>query len=687
MTGATPVAAHSAPQDPASKKTDATPPTGHHGAFWAMALGSAGVVFGDIGTSPLYAFRLALAQASVHGGVQADAVMGVVSLALWALFLVVTVKYVIFLMRADNHGEGGVLSLMALAQAAIGRRTLVIFMLGGIGAALFYGDAVITPAMSVLSAVEGFRTVPGLEGLSLGTVLIVALTILVILFMVQSRGTAKVAGFFGPICVVWFACIAVFGALQIVRAPQVLLAISPSFAAGFLAHHGVVGLFVLGSVFLTVTGAEALYADMGHFGRWPIQAAWLFMVLPCLILNYLGQGAFALQTLHAAHGAPVGDVDWFFQMIPPIARVPMIVLAMAATVIASQAVITGAYSLTNQAMQLGLLPRMVVQRTSETQAGQIYLPQINMMLLVGVIVLIAVFKTSDSLGNAYGLAVTGTMAVTTSLGFIVVRRQWKWPLPAALALIGPMLTLDFIFLGANALKLLSGAALPLVLGAALFFVMATWVRGNEILTAKLQRDTPLLKGFLEILSARPPHRVSGTAIYLTGDPDHAPGALLHNLKHNRVLHEHNIILTVETAETPRVAPEDRVRVTPINADFQSVHVRYGFMERPNLPKALAACKRYGLIYDVMTTSFFLGRKTVVSLTSAKPLWQVLLITILSPYFMLVGALSGRKPDARATMPLWQAQLFMLLAKNAANPTDFFQIPPGRVLEMGAQVTV
>ena len=656
MPGVPPVAAHSAPQDPASPKTAAAPSPGHHGAFWAMALGSAGVVFGDIGTSPLYAFRLALAQASAHGGVRTDAVMGVVSLALWALLLVVTVKYVIFLMRADNHGEGGVLSLMALAQAAIGRRTLMIFILGGIGAALFYGDAVITPAISVLSAVEGVRSVPGLEHLSLATVLIVSLTILFMLFMVQSRGTAKVAVFFGPICVVWFAGIAIFGAMQVVRAPQVLLAISPSYAAVFLAHHGLVGLFVLGSVFLTVTGAEALYADMGHFGRWPIQAAWLFMVLPCLVINYLGQGAFALQALRAAHGAPVGDIDWFFQMIPTLFRVPMVALATAATVIASQAVITGAYSLTNQAMQLGLLPRMVVQRTSETQAGQIFLPQINMMLLVGVIVLIAVFKTSDSLGNAYGLAVTGTMAVTTSLAFIVVRRQWKWPLPAALALIGPLLTIDFIFLGANGLKLLSGAALPLILGAALFGVMATWVRGNEILSRKLQRDTPLLTDFLAILKARPPHRVAGTAIYLTADPDHAPGALLHNLKHNRVLHERNVILTVETAETPRVAPEDRVLVTPINDDFLSVHVRYGFMERPNLPKALAACRKYGLVYDVMTTSFFLGRKTVVA-------------------------------SARKGLGLLQDRLFIMLSKNAANPTDFFQIPPGRVLEMGAQVTV
>ncbi len=655
MTGASPAAAHSAAKDPVTQTSvpaQAHSP-GHGGAFWPMALGSVGVVFGDIGTSPLYAFKLALAQSTK---VNVDSVMGVVSLALWALFLVVTVKYVLFMMRADNRGEGGVLSLMALAQRAMGGRTMLVFVLGGIGAALFYGDAVITPAISVLSAVEGMKSVPGLESLSLAVIIIISLVILVALFLVQSRGTAKVAGFFGPICVVWFAAISIFGALQIVHAPQVILALSPSYAAMFLATHGLVGLFVLGSVFLTVTGAEALYADMGHFGRWPIQASWLFLVLPCLVINYLGQGAFALQALKAAHGASVGDVDWFFQMIPSLFRVPMVVLAMAATVIASQAVITGAFSLTNQAMQLGLLPRMVVQRTSETQAGQIFLPQINALLLVGVIMLIAVFKTSDSLGNSYGLAVTGTMAVTTSLAYIVVRRMWKWPRALALALIGPLWAIDFVFLGANALKLLSGAALPLVLGAALFVVMATWVRGTEIVNRKLRGDTPLLTDFLAILRARGPHRVTGTAIYLTGDPGHAPGALLHNLKHNRVLHARNVILTVQTEETPRVAESERVRATPINDDFWAVHVKYGYMERPDLPKALAAAKPFGAAYDVMSTSFFLGRKTVVA-------------------------------SARRGMGRLQDRLFIMLAKNAASPTDFFQIPPGRVLEMGAQVTV
>jgi KUP system potassium uptake protein len=659
MTGEASPAAHAPATAAASPSSaPAAAPHGHGGPFWSMAVGAVGVVFGDIGTSPLYAFRQALNQATDKvTGVHVDAAYGVVSLALWALILVVTVKYVLFLMRADNRGEGGVLSLMALAQAALGRRTMLVFALGATGAALFYGDSIITPAISVLSAVEGLKTVPALESsISLSWVIIISLVILTILFAVQSRGTAKVAVFFGPVLVAWFVAIAGFGVIHIVHAPGILMALSPTYAVGFLLGHGLISLLVLGSVFLTVTGAEALYADMGHFGRWPIQASWLFLALPCLMLNYLGQGAFVIETLRAAHGAPVGDNDWFFQMMPTAMRLPMVLMAAAATVIASQAVITGAFSLTNQAMQLGLLPRMVVRRTSETQAGQIYLPQINGMLAVGVVILIGVFKSSDALGQAYGFAVTGTMAVTTSLAFIVVTRQWRWPLIGAVALIGPMLTLDLIFLGANSLKLFSGAALPLVMGASLFFVMATWVRGNDIVNRKLQRDTPPLLEFIAVLAARPPHRVPGAAVYLTADPDHAPGALLHNLKHNKVLHQQNIILTVQTAEIPRVAEADRVRLERLNDDFQRVFVRYGFMESPNIPRALIACKPLGLAYDTMSTSFFLGRKTVVA-TLRKG----------------VGRLQDR--------------LFILLNKNAANPTDFFQIPPGRVLEMGGQVSV
>ncbi|HKT53517.1 MAG TPA: potassium transporter Kup [Caulobacteraceae bacterium] len=656
MTGETTVAAHSPPSD-ATVQT-ATPAAAHaaQARFWPMAVGAIGVVFGDIGTSPLYAFRQALAQASSHDGVHADAVYGVVSLALWALILVVTVKYVIFLMRVDNKGEGGVLSLMALAQSAIGKRTALVFALGVAGSSLFYGDAVITPAISVLSAVEGLKTVPALHEISRQSVILISVAILVGLFAVQSRGTAKVAVFFGPICAVWFAAIAALGLMHLAQEPQILMAISPWPAASFLIHHGLVGLLVLGSVFLTVTGAEALYADMGHFGRWPIQASWLFLVLPCLVLNYLGQGAFALHVLRMSAGRPVGDVDWFFQMAPAMLRAPMVVLASAATVIASQAVITGAFSMTQQAMQLGLLPRMVVRRTSETTAGQIYLPQINLFLAVGVILLIGVFKSSDNLGQAYGLAVTGTMAVTTSLSFIVVWRGWRWPILAAAALVGPLLCIDLIFLGANSLKLLSGAALPLVLGGTLFAVMATWVRGGDVLSEKVRRDTPLLSDFLGMLKNRPPHRVPGMAVYLTADPDHAPGALMHNLKHNKVLHQKNVILTVDVAETPRVPESERVRMEPIDDDFTLINLTYGFMERPDVPRALASCRKRGLAFDLMSTSFFLGRKTVVA-------------------------------NLRKGLGHWQDRLFIFLAKNSANPTDFFQIPPGRVLEMGTQVSV
>jgi KUP system potassium uptake protein len=657
MTGEPPSAAPSSAAPIPAKIPKPAAHGGAHTRFWPMAVGAIGVVFGDIGTSPLYAFRQALQQAS-GDGVKVDAVFGVVSLALWALILVVTVKYVIFLMRADNKGEGGVLALMALAQSAMGRRTTLVFMLGVAGAALFYGDSIITPAISVLSAIEGLKTVPALQNVVSPTVVIIlSLIILGGLFAVQSRGTAKMARFFGPILLFWFLCIAVIGLTHLVHQPGILLAILPTYAVGFLVTHGVVSFFVLGSVFLTVTGAEALYADMGHFGRWPIQAAWCFLALPCLILNYLGQGAFALEVLHRAHGQPVGDVDWFFQMIPAVVRAPMVILATAATVIASQAVITGAYSMTQQAMQLGLLPRMILRRTSETAAGQIYLPQINMFLAVGVVLLIAVFKTSDNLGQAYGLAVTGTMVVTTSLAYIVVRRRWRWPLIGAFALIGPMWALDVTFLAANSLKILSGAAMPLVLGGALFLIMATWVRGGDLLTAKVRRDTPGLDEFLAMLQARPPHRVTGTAVYLTGDPDNAPGALLHNLKHNRVLHQQNVILTVETTDSPRVAESERVLCRPINDDFKRVEVKYGFMETPNIPKALAACRKQGLEFEVLSTSFFLGRKTVVA----------------NPRKGLVGA--------------FQDRLFILLAKNSANPTDFYQIPPGRVLEMGTQVSV
>ena len=631
----------------------------HKGAYWMLAIGSLGVVFGDIGTSPLYAFRSALSTMEGEAVRRAD-VYGIVALALWALIMVVTVKYVLFLMRADNKGEGGVLSLMALAQRAIGRRTWIIFLLGLVGAALFYGDAVITPAISVLSAIEGLKTIPSV-GHSVNTDLVVLISIAILLglFFVQSRGTARVGALFGPIMLVWFCSMLGLGLTHILDDPRVLFSLNPGYGIEFLARHGFVGFLVLGSVFLTVTGAEALYADMGHFGRWPIQSAWLFMALPCLALNYLGQGAMALRALKLAnaHGQGMPDLDWFFVMAPPELRLPLVILATVATIIASQAVITGAYSLSQQAIQLGLLPRMDVRRTSETQTGQIFLPQINSMLLTGVLLLVVMFQTSDNLSHAYGLAVTGTMLVTTSLAYLVVRHMWNWgPLRTA-ALIGPLVAMDLTFLAANALKFLSGGWVPVLIGLALALIMITWNRGTQLLFDKTRRDSVPMKDLADILKNRAPHRVAGTAVFLTSDPDVAPVALMHNLKHNKVLHEKNVILTVATAETPRVRDEDRLSIEPYPGDdFTKVTIKYGFMESPNLPKALALCRKQGLKFDIMATSFFLGRRSVV-------------------------------PAVQSGMPLWQDKLFIFLMKNATNPTDFFNIPPGRVVELGTQVTV
>ena len=630
----------------------------------ALAVGAVGVVFGDIGTSPLYAFHDALKQAAEGGGVSRLDILGVLSLALWALIVVVTIKYVLFLMRADNNGEGGVLSLMALTQRAIGHRTLLVFILGVIGAALFYGDAIITPAISVLSAVEGLKTVHNFGHFDLGhlvttrVTMVVSIVILLGLFMVQSRGTQKVANYFGPIMCIWFVTIGALGAWHMVAHPGVFAALNPWFGVRFLIAHGVTAFLVLGAVFLTVTGAEALYADMGHFGRWPIQFAWLFFALPALMLNYFGQGAVAIDAVEKARllHRSLEDINWFFVMAPEAIRPYYVVFAGVATVIASQAVITGAYSLTQQAVQLGLLPRIDIRRTSETLAGQIFVPQINTMLMLGVVAVVILFRTSDALSNAYGLAVTGTMVVTTSLAFIIERRLWKWPFIGAAAFIIPFLTLDITFLASNALKVAHGGWLPLGVGLTLFMVMRTWTKGAQILTDKTRRDSIPIADLTEMLKARPPHRAPGTAIFLTSDPDVAPVALMHNLKHNKVLHEKNVILTVKTLDQPRVAETERVSMETINADFRKIPIAYGFMETPNVPKALGVCRKQGLKFDIMSTSFFLGRRSVV-------------------------------PSAQSGMPLWQDKLFIFLMKNAANPTEFFHIPPGRVVELGTQVTV
>jgi KUP system potassium uptake protein len=635
--------------DPAHPHPSATNDGGHSKAGKrALIIGAIGVVFGDIGTSPFYAMREALAH-SRSGGQSELAVLGVVSLVFWALLLVVTLKYVVFLMRADNKGEGGTLALMALAQRAVGRRSGLIFVLGICGAALFYGDGIITPAVSVLGAIEGLKDAPGLAGRVDGFVLPIAAGILIGLFMIQSRGTASMARWFGPLTTVWFLVLGGLGLYHIFDDVSILRALSPHYGVVFLISNGFLGFVILGSVFLAVTGAEALYADMGHFGKAPIRQGWLWFVLPCLTLNYMGQGGLVLSN-------PAAAANPFWMMVPEFIYWPVFAIATVAAVIASQAVITGAFSVTQQAVQLGLLPRITIKNTSESQAGQIFVPSVNLMLLVGVLALLAMFQTSSNLAAAYGIAVTGSMLVDSLLAWFVVRQLWKWSLPLSIVVITPFLALDIVFMTSNLLKIPQGAWFPLVLGAGLLVIMWTWVRGSQILTAKAKKDSLPLTDLIEMLRARPPHRAPGTAVFLTSDPDVAPVALMHNLKHNKVLHEKNIILTVRTTDRPRVPDSERILMEVINDDFKKITLHYGFMESPVIPRALGLCRKQGLKFDIMSTSFFLGRRSVV-------------------------------PSAARGMPLWQDRLYIFLMRNAANPTDFFHIPPGRVVELGTQVSV
>ncbi len=614
--------------------------------FYALTLGSIGVVFGDIGTSPLYAFREAVADAAGGQPVSRVIVLGVLSLILWALLIVVTTKYVLLLLRADNNGEGGTLSLMALGQRALGRRSLFLFALGVVGASMFIGDSMITPAISVLSAVEGLKlAAPGLEHY----VVPLTLFILVGLFSVQSSGTARVASAFGPVMVLWFLTMAVMGLVHIRDDPSVLAAINPWYAIHFLLSHGTIGLVTLGAVFLAVTGGEALYADLGHFGRKPIQAGWLYVVLPALLINYFGQGALVLS-----HPAAIENP--FYRMVPDILLLPLVVLATAATVIASQAVITGAYSLTRQAVQLGLLPRFEVRYTSESHAGQIYLPRVNRLLLIGVMLLVLVFHTSSGLASAYGIAVSTTMVADGIMGFVVIRKLWHWRAASAVAIIVPLVVVDLTFFSANLLKLLEGAWVPLLFGVAMAVVIWTWRRGSAMLIDKTRRTEVPLDDLIKSLEKRPPHLVKGTAVFLTSDPGFVPTALLHNLKHNKVLHEHNVILTVETAQTPRVDPAERVRMEKVSDKFAKVRLRFGFMEQPNVPRALAIARKLGWQFDIMSTSFFVSRRSL-------------------------------KPSSHSEMPRWQDHLFIALSRSANDATDYFQIPTGRVVEVGTQVTI
>jgi KUP system potassium uptake protein len=634
--------------------SSSTPNVVSRGRLAALTLGAIGVVYGDIGTSPLYAFREALAQlgTSVVGPGE---IIGVLSLALWALIIVVTIKYVLLLTRTDNHGEGGVLSLMALASRATAGRWSLVVLLGAAGAALFYGDAIITPALSVLSAVEGIKTVPSLAPyVTPTTTLAITLGILVALFGMQARGTASVARLFGPICIVWFLALATLGVVHIADEPAILTAFNPLAGVSFLVTHGTLGLFVLGAVFLTVTGAEALIADMGHFGRLPIQIGWLGFVWPALTLNYLGQGAMALSALEAAEavGRPFANADWFFLMAPDWGRAPLVMLATAATVIASQAVITGAYSLTSQAIALGLLPRMRILQTAADQRGQIYMPAVNWLLLVGVVALVLSFRTSSTMAAAYGIAVTGTMVITTCLAFVVLWKAWGWDIERVTLVILPFLALDLVFFGANILRVAEGGWVPLMIAGIVGIVIWSWIAGRRAAAAGIDRHPVPITELAASLARRPPPIVEGTAVFLTQNNDDAPSALLHSLKHGKSLHARNLLLSVSTAEQPTVASSERLTLNPVDDRFIRATLRYGYMDRVDVPTDLGG--GYDGILAPGGVSFYLGRNTL-------------------------------RRARNSQMPGWMMPIYAFLHRNAADPTGFMGIPPNRVVELGAQV--
>ncbi|RJG44658.1 MULTISPECIES: potassium transporter Kup [unclassified Mesorhizobium] len=625
----------------------AAPASEHSQNAGILMLGALGVVYGDIGTSPIYAFREALVASASRGPIASEeAVLGVLSLIVWALTIIVTVKYIIFVLRADNRGEGGTLSLMALVQAVLKKRSRIVLALGMAGAALFFGDAVITPAISVLSAVEGMEVVtPAFDPY----VVPLTLLILAILFSVQRFGTGRVATVFGPITLLWFIAIGISGLIHIADAPTILYALNPIYIVDFLADSPSVSFVTIGAIFLAVTGAEALYADLGHFGRKPIVLAWLWIVFPCLLLNYFGQGAYVL-----ANEGRIGHP--FFEMNTGWALVPMVVLATAATVIASQAVISGAYSLTRQAVQLNMLPRLEIQHTSETQLGQIYMPRVNAFLAICVMLLVVGFQQSSDLAAAYGISVTGNMLVTTTLLFVVMKRIWKWPLGLAVALTALFGLIDVGFFVSNIVKVLDGGWASLVVAFVVILVMSTWVRGSNMLFEKTRKNEVPLDFLAENLAKKQPRLVPGTAVFLTSDPQSAPTAMMHSLKHYKVLHENNVILSVVTAPQPFVPKSERVKMEKINDLFMRVSLTFGYMEHPNIPKALVICRQQGWKFDIMETSFFLSRRSL-------------------------------KASPNSGMPLWQDRLFIGLARSAADATEYFQIPTGRVVEIGTQVAV
>ena len=614
--------------------------------LWVLTLGCIGVVYGDIGTSPLYAMRESLHAASYDGLTRSD-VIGVISLLIWTLILLVAFKYVTLVMRADNRGEGGTLSLVALVQQALGRRPVWLLAIGMVGISLFFGDAIITPAMSVLSAVEGMTLVaPSFSPF----VVPVTLAIIVVLFLVQSKGTAAVSILFGPIMVIWFVVMAVMGLWHIGDDLEILSALNPVHAAGFIVNNGFASLIVLGSVFLAVTGGEALYADMGHFGRKPIRLAWGILVFPALTLSYLGQGAMVLARPETAKNP-------FFLMAPDWALFPLVILATFATVIASQAVISGAFSMMKQAVRMGLLPRLEIQHTSESQFGQIYLPKVNAILAVGVIVLVIIFGSSSNLASAYGIAVSGDMVITTILAFFVFHRSWKWSFWGTAAVIVPILTLETLFLGANFSKVLQGGYVPLIISGTMILLMWSWVRGTNYVQVLSRRGATTIVALAETLAkSKRLTVVPGTAVFLTSDPDNAPAALMHNLKHNQVLHERNMIVRVNVATRPYVANADRISIQKVSERFTRIDLEFGYMEEPNVPKALALARKMGEKFDIMSTSFFLNRR---SFRSAKT----------------------------QGLPIWQEKLFVAMTKSAADATSFYRLPTNRVIELGQQLNI
>lgn len=633
-----------------SVEEEVSDPHGPAANLRLLMIGALGVVYGDIGTSPIYAFREALHAATSGGNLLRGEILGVISLIVWALALIVTVKYVLFVLRADNNGEGGILSLMALVRSSFASRPDIILGIGIIGASLFFGDAVITPAISVLSAVEGLEIVaPSLTPY----VVPITVSILLVLFFVQRHGTGRMASIFGPVMMVWFLALGITGFIHIFDDPGILAGLNPYYAYAFLGGNPGTSFATVGAIFLAVTGAEALYADLGHFGRRPIVRAWLWIVFPCLILNYFGQGAFILSH-SAAGGAAVANP--FFQMMPQWALLPMVLLATAATVIASQAVLTGTYSLARQAVQLNILPRLEVLHTSETLHGQIYMPRINMLLGITVVLLVVVFQKSTNLAAAYGIAVTGNMLVTTTLLFFVMRRLWKWSLPMVLVPIIGFALVDLMFFSANIVKVHQGGWASIMVAAIVLLVMWTWVRGSRHLFQKTRKTEVPLDLIIDQMTRKEPVIVAGTAVFLTGDPASVPTALMHSLKHYKVLHENNVILTVVTAPKPWVPAEDRARVSQYSGRFMLVTLSFGYMQSPNIPRALGICRKLGWKYDIMTTSFFLSRRVL--------------------------RISPRSP-----MPRWQAALFIMLARTASDATEYFQIPTGRVVEIGTQVNL